>query len=574
MTSRASAATEYPFRRGVDRVSGWLASGRRQATTALALYVVISIGYFGVHVLPHLASTYVGLPNWTDPTVNVWSLAWWPYAVLHGMNPLVTHALFVPDRIDLAATSPTLCPLAGIVGTPLTIAFGPIVSYNLLMLASPALAAFFAFLLCRYITRNFAASLFGGYVFGFSTYILGHMQGHLQLVLIFPIPAGVHLVLRLIDQRISERRFIVLMALTVGALFLTASELTLTFVVLGALALAVAFALVPTARERIVSTVRPILTAGVAAAIVTSPVIYYELHGTVRFGSNIGDIDGSDALGFLVPPNLVRLGRTYFAALSKASNITGSDAEAVTYVGLPLALIVARYAITRWRVAATKILVAMLAVVVVLILGSHLHVAGYTTIPLPWKVLDQWLLHDVIPIRLAVYMFLIAGVIGAMWLAQPRAGGWGVAKWALAAVSIAFLVPNVGGGIWRGEEVNPRFFTTHEYRRVLTRGESVLILPFGQLDNSMLWQADTDFWFRLAGGYINPVYPADYEHDPLFPALFRKAKPDPQALRSFLVRRHIGAVIVDPAMAQRWPGALAALGLKRSSLGGIWFYRL
>src|SRR3984885_6354865 len=568
------AATEYPVRGILATVRTWLASGRHQAVAALGLYAVISIGYFGLHVLPHLGSATVALRNWTDPTVNMWSLEWWPYALRHGMNPLPTPALFVPDRIDLAATSPTLCPLAGIVGAPLTLAFGPIASYNLLMLASPALAAFFAFLLCRNITRNFAASLFGGYVFGFSTYILGHMEGHLQLVLIFPIPAGVHLVLRLIDQRISERRFIVLMALTVGALFLTASELTLTFVVLGALSLMVAFALAPAARERIIHTVRPILTAGVAAAIVTSPVIYYELHGTVRFGSNIGDIDGSDALGFLVPPNLVRLGRTYFAALSKASNITGSDAEAVTYVGLPLALIVARYTITRWGAAATKVLVVMLAVVVVLLLGSYLHIAGYTTIPLPWKVLDQWLLRDVIPIRLAVYMFLIVGVIGGMWLAQPRAGGWGVGKWAVAAVSIAFLVPNVSGGIWRGREINPRFFTTHEYRRVLTRGENVLILPFGQLDNSMLWQADTDFWFRLAGGYINPVYPADYEHDPLFGALFRKARPDPQALRSFLARRQIGAVIVDPAMPQRWPRALAALGLKRSSLGGVWFYRV
>ena len=84
------------------------------------------------------------------------------------------------------------------------------------MLAGPVLAAFFAFLLCRYITRNFAASLFGGYVFGFSTYILGHMEGHLQLVLIFPIPAAVHLTLRLIDERISQRRFIVLMALSLA----------------------------------------------------------------------------------------------------------------------------------------------------------------------------------------------------------------------------------------------------------------------------------------------------------------------------------------------------------------------
>ena len=71
----------------------------------------------------------------------------------------------------------------------MTLLFGPIVSYNLLMLASPVLAAFFAFLLCRYITRSFAASLVGGYLFGFSAYMLGQLLGHLHLVLIFPIPA-------------------------------------------------------------------------------------------------------------------------------------------------------------------------------------------------------------------------------------------------------------------------------------------------------------------------------------------------------------------------------------------------
>jgi len=574
VTSHAQAGTGYRFLRAVDIGRDWLASRRRQAAAAVGLYVVISIGYFGLHVLPHLGSKTVALRNWSDPTANMWSLAWWPYALLHGLNPLVTNALFVPDRINLAATSPTLCPLAGIVGAPITIAFGPIVSYNLLMLASPVLAAFFAFLLCRYITQNFAASLFGGYVFGFSTYILGHMEGHLQLVLIFPIPAGVHLALRLLDERISERRFIVLMALTLAALFLTSGELTLTFVALGAVALAVAFALAPTARDRIIRSVRPILIAGAVAAIVTSPVIYYELHGTVRFASNIGDFDASDVLGFLVPTDLVRLGYKHFDALARAFNLSGSDAEAVTYVGLPLALIVARYTITRWGRISTRILFAMLAVVVVLLLGSHLHIAGYSTIPLPWKLLDQSLLHDVIPLRLAVYMFLIVGVIGAMWLGQPRAGGWGVAKWAVAAASIAFLLPNVSGGLWRGWEFNPAFFTTHQYRRVLTRGENVLILPFGQLDASMLWQADTDMWFRLAGGYINPQYPRDYEKDPLFPALIHEAKPNPQALRSFLARRHVGAVIVDPETPERWPEALAALGLKRRSLGGVWFYRL
>jgi len=568
------AATGYRVPRTLDGVRDWLASGRRQATVALALYAAVSVWYFGLHVLPHLGTENVGLRNWTDPTVNMWSLAWWSHALFHGLNPLVTHSLFVPDRINFAASSSTVSPLAGILGAPVTGAFGPIVSYNLLMLASPVLAAFFAFLLCRYITRNFAASLFGGYLFGFSTYILGHMQGHLQLVLIFPIPAAVHLTLRLIDERITQRRFIALMALSLAALFLAASELALTFIALGSVALALAFVLAPTKRPRITGVVKPILAAGAAAAIVTSPVIYYELQGTVRFGPNIGDIDGSDVLGFLVPPNLVRLGSPSFRALSRAFNTSGSDAEAVTYVGLPLALIVARYTITRWRLASTRILAAMLGVVVVLLLGSRLHIAGHPTISLPWKLLDQGLLHDVIPLRLAVYMFLIVAVIGAMWLAQPRARGWAVAKWALAAASIAFLVPNTSGGLWRSRESNPAFFVTHQYRHVLTRGETVLVLPFGPLGNSMLWQAETGMWFRMAGGYLSPVYPADYESDPLFPALFGHARPDPLTLRSFLARRRVGAVIVDPKTPERWPAALAALGLKRSSLGGVWFYRV
>ena len=556
--------------RSLSVARGWLASGRHQAVAAFALYAAISIGYFGLHVLPHLGTANVGLPGWGDPTIYIWSLAWWPHALLHGLNPFVTNALFVPDRIDLGAI--TAVPLAALVAAPITLLFGPIVSYNLLMLASPTLAAFFAFLLCRYITRSFAPSLVGGYVFGFSTYILGQMLGHLHLVLIFPIPAAVHLTLRLIDGRIGERRFIALMALCLATLFLCSSELAFTLVPLGAVALAVAFALAPAARERIIIAVKLILAGGVAAALVTSPFIYYGLEGNLQFP--LSDNGGGDAIGFFVPTSLVRLGRRYFAAVANATNNTHTLSECATYIGLPLALIVARYSITRWRMASTKILVATLAIVVVLLFGARLYIAGYPTIPLPWKVIDYSLVRNVVPSRLGLYMFLIVGVIAAMWLAQRRAGRWGLAKWAVAALSIAFLAPNIGSGLWRGGEPNSAFFTTHEYRRVLRPGETVLALPFGQFGTGMLWQAETGMWFRLAGGFVNPVYPADYYRDPLFPALYEQAKPTAQTLRSFLARRHVGAVIVDPATAPQWLGPLAQLGLKPMSFGSIQVYNV
>jgi hypothetical protein len=216
----------------------------------------------------------------------------------------------------------------------------------------------------------------------------------------------------------------------------------------------------------------------------------------------------------------------------------------------------------------------MLAVVAVAVLGSRLHIAGYPTIPLPWKWIDHSLLQDVSPSRISVYLFLIVGVIAAMWLAEPRSGAWGVGKWALAAASIAFLVPNLGSGAWRGTEPNPPFFTTHEYRSVLTRGETVLVVPWGQLGFGMLWQAETGMWFRMAGGYLNAVYTPDYVTDPFFHTLLNNLAPDPAQLRSFLARRHVGAVVVEPVLAPQWPAALAAIGLKPTWMGGVLVYRV
>ena len=68
-------------------------------------------------------------------------------------------------------------------------------------------------------------------------------------------------------------------------------------------------------------------------------------------------------------------------------------------------------------------------------------------------------------------------------------------------------MPNIGSGAWRGFEPNSAFFTTHEYRSYLSRGETVLVLPFGQFGTGMLWQAETGMWFRLAGGFTSPIYP-------------------------------------------------------------------
>ena len=565
------ATTVHGATRALDVARDWLKSPRHEAWVAAVLYAVIAMGFFGEHVVAHLGRDCACQPGATDPSIFMWSLAWWPHALLHGLNPFVTHAVFAPDSTDLGAM--TSVPAAALVMAPVTLLFGPLVSYNLAVIASPLLAAFFGFLLCRYITRSFAAALVGGYLFGFSPYMLGQMLGHLHLVLVFPIPVAVHLTLRHIDGRISQRRFIALMVILLAALLGFSTELAFTFVLVSSVALIAAFALAPAIRQRLLSAAKAIVIAGALAALVASPLIYYGLSEIVKFPPTIGDIDGGDALGFLVPTILIRLGRQYFAVV--AAGFTGGDvAESGIYLGIPLALVVARYCSTRWDRVATRILVVLLAVIGVFLLGSHLHIAGHPTIPLPWKPIDHSLLREVAPVRLGLYMFLIVAVIAAMWLAQPRAGRLGVAKWVVAAIGIAFVAPNLSAGLWHGRPPNPPFFTTMQYRKVLSRDETVLVVPFGPSGMSMLWQAETGMWFRMAGGYLNQYPPPDYVRDPLLSALAGQVKPSPVLLRSFLSRRHVGAVIVDPSNPQQWPGALAELGLKPVSLGGVWVYRV
>lgn len=575
MTTQAVTSSRSGGMLGVARE--WIASGRRQAVVAFLLYAAITYVFFGIHVLPHLQSTCLcgGQP---DASAYMWNQAWWPHALLHGLDPFYTKALFAPDRITLGG-QPAMAPLVAIVATPITELWGPIASYNVWMLASPLLTAFFGFLLCRYVSRSFAAGLFGGYVFGFSAYMLLHMGGHANLVFIFMIPAAIHLTLRLIDGRIRQRSFIIWMGISLAALAYTTTEPATMFLVFGCVALVTGYVLVPQARPRLLAAIKPLVGAGVLAAVLTAPALYFALkgNGAVPRAGN-GELYAGDALGFLVPSGLFRLGRSYFAPVS--ATFIGEAGQ--TYVGWPLVLMVAMYLINRWKLPATKFLFAMLAIVVVLILGSSLHIAGQPTIPLPWKLVQNTLLGEAVPVRFALFMFAIIAIIAALWLARARTPREAAAKWALAAAAIAFILPNLGSNLWHLPASNPSFFATKQYRTVLKRNETVLVLPLGPFGASMLWQADTGMWFRMTGGYLARKFPDDYVNDPLWPALVGAAPPSPATLRSFLMRRHVGAVIVGPGaspqwgttQAPQWTAALAAIGLKPQSLGGISYYRV
>jgi hypothetical protein len=568
-SSIAGAKPSLPMARADPRWPAWLQSQRGGLLAAILVFTALSMVYFGGALTDpvHRCACWAGV----DPETYMWFLSWWPHAILHGHNPFETTSLFAPDHVNLGAL--ILLPGAATVLAPITLLFGPLVSYNLLVVAEPIVAATFAFMLCRYLTGRVLPSLAGGYVFGFSPYVLGHMMGHPDLLMIFPLPAIVHVALRRFDGRISHRRATVYLVLLLGWLYVSSPELTLTFVLVGALTLALGFGLAGERRSDVIEVVRVIAMAGGITIVLLSVFIYYALTGevTTPFFNGFPDY-GADGLGWVIPTAIVRLGRAWFRHVS--GQFVGGISENGVYVGVPLALIVARYGITRWNAVTTRILLIILGVLIVLATGAHLHIAGLITLPMPWGWIRHLpLLSRAIPLRLGAYVFLIVALMLALWLAQPRSGAWQRGKWAVALIGLALLFPNLGQGWWSSRPPNPSFFTSETYRHYLTRDETALVLPWGTRSDEMLWQAETGFWYRQTGAYLGALLPLDYQRDPLL-APFNGSNVPPSAseVRGFLTGRHVGAVIVDASDQGYWTKLLTEVGLRGTTVGGVIVY--
>src|SRR5712664_1329868 len=203
---------------------------------AFAIYLLASIIFFGLRVLPDPQHSFVGFGK--DARASMWFLLWWPYAMLHGLNPFWSDLVWAPAGFNLAwATS---IPGPSLIATPITLTLGPVVAFNLLVLMAPTLSAWAGFVLCRRVTGAFWPSLAGGYVFGFSSYELGHLLGHLNLSLVFIPPFIGYFLVRRFEAAIRPSAFVTALTLFLLAQFSVSTEVFATMTVFGATAFAMA----------------------------------------------------------------------------------------------------------------------------------------------------------------------------------------------------------------------------------------------------------------------------------------------------------------------------------------------
>jgi hypothetical protein len=480
---------------------------KRFALPALALlaYAGLSAAIFGRQALPdihHVVEGFGQAPAFygRDQSFYVWSIDWAARSLTHAQNPFLTHEVFAPFGYNLAWSASILGP--GFLFAPVTLLFGAVASFDLLAIAAPAAAAWTAFLLCRHLTGRPAAAFAGGLLFGFGTYESTEMINHLSLALIALLPLAALLVLRRHAGLTSRGHFIAALAVVLALQLWTATEVFASLIVFGAAAFLLAALLSDrAARPRVRATAIDTLAALAAALVLAAPYLYYAIsYPNPVSGISAADA-GADVANFVIP--------TQVTWLHGAAHLRGNISEQLAYLGLPLILLLGVFAVEFRRDRLGRYLLAFIAAVTVASLGAHAYVGGHrTTVPLPWDLAAQLpLLRFASPVRFVVYVWLAIAVAVACWLARPSRP---LARWVTVAVVGATLAPNLTGVPWGTRVDSPALMTTPALARYVPVGATVLTLPFGIAGNSMYWQVEADFRFRLAGGYVSVSLPAAY----------------------------------------------------------------
>jgi hypothetical protein len=548
-------------------------STRRVRLLVFGLYLAVSLALTGWRWLadPTASCACQG----TDPDAFMWMLAWWPFALSHAINPLFSHFVWYPVGVNVAKL--TSIPALAIVVSPITELFGAQVSYNLITLASPALSAFTAYLLCRRICGREAPAVIGGFLFGFGAYEFPQLIGHPNLALVFVIPLMVLLALRRIDGEVTRRYYVLAMAALIFVQLGISSEVLTTAVMMGFAMLLVATVLSPRPiRRRIDGLVGETLVAGALAALIAAPFLYYALFQGGMPSETIGEGYGLDLLNPVFPTITTWLGGGAFHALTMRFE-EGSFAESNGYLSLPIIVAFAWWAAKTDRRLLARLAVAGAVLAFVAALGAHLHVAGVETVPLPYALIKNLpVIRLLTPSRIAMYMSLAVAVGISAWLADGSAGRRQAAsRWLVVGVGALMVFPSLGGQIWGAPPPAPKFFRTGLYHRYLESGEVALALPFAQNGSTTAWQAACGFCFAMPGAYLGHGAPSQVAGLPVINELGSNQSVNMELLRELAAADGIRDILVEAGPnTTQWTTEFQRYGLRGVAVGGVVVYHV
>jgi hypothetical protein len=464
-----------------------------------------------------------------DPLQGAWFLGLTPYSILHLQDPFLTHVINYPSGVNMMNN--TFVPLLGLLASPVTIIWGSVASFNVLVVlafASSATAALFAF---RRWTSWAPAAYVGALLYGFSPYMVAQGVSKLQL-LVVPFPPLVLILLDeiLVRQRLRARWIGAVLGLVVAAqVYLSTEVLGMTFVetVIG-----IALLLVFRWREvssRVRYAVKALTGAVVTGLVLAAYPLWVFLWGPEHLNGPPHDMAAlsnfqSDLVSVFLPSFMQRINPSGIQSISNALTPPQLwSGETGAYIGIPLFLIFCFVAVRFWRVGIVRFAAAMGVATLILTFGATFYVDGHSTgIPLPFRVFSSLpFLDSLFASRFTLFVELFGGLLLAVGLDRLHAEGWGrlragrPAAIAALALAVVGLVPLLPAWPYAYSSTGvPAYFTSAAAKAIPTNS-TVLTYPFPRFPfvQPMYWQAVDGFRYDLPGGYITtpgPTFGTEY----------------------------------------------------------------
>lgn len=521
---------------------GWASWARPIGLTAsvTGLYLLIGVVAFWP-VVPGATGRLSGATPDIDQGQTVWFIGWAAHAVAHFQNLFFSNAVFAPHGANLAQSASV--PLLGVLGAPLTWAFGPVATTNLFVVLAMPLSSFAAFAVLRKWGVWGPAAAIGGLIYGFSPYMVGHaMFGHLDLVFL-PLPPFIAMtVSSIVHRQGSPRRLGIRLGILSAAQFFISQE------VLAGVALLTAFALIYAAIYQPGNwwgMAKKLIIPASVALVVAGALVAYPLWLMVAGPQHyVGAAYGTrnpyhnDLLSFLVPGPLQR---TSLGMRALGISLIGrSDvAESSGYIGIPVLLLASAMAWRSRRSRRTQVAVLVFAVAGILSLGPHLLVDGhFTNIPLPSLLLTKLpLLTSALPARFSFEVDACLAAILAFglddlrraWLIDGTGAQGAQRQTRITVMAVGLLIAVTQLPLWPYPS-QPAPVLPAGVRQVIPPGDPVAItFPYvgPRVADALDWQAEDFFGFRLLGGYA--AHPGPSGHMSAWPDLMM-----PAGLQQFL----------------------------------------
>jgi hypothetical protein len=470
----------------------------------------------GAYLLLTLAATYplflhplTTVPPGGDTWLYYWDLWWVKRSLLeHLQSPFVTDRVHYPYGAALYFHTLNVLPSAA--AAPIAAVLGLPAAYNAIVLASFVLSGYFTYRLALDVidataspasrSRTLAAFVAGA-AFTFSSYRMGRLFGHLDLLFTPWLPLTALLALRLRDR--PSRVLVVAVGLCLAATALTAWYYVLCLTIF----------MVIVAADRRAAAVRLAAAFAVFLAVISPVLVPMLAHGGEGRTSNPA-LDASlfspDLLAFVTPPYFHSIWGSLVDGAYHAFGRPGSGIEGVAFLGFaPIAL--ALLAIRERRLPGVWI--AVIVVFAALALGPDLHVAGWT-VPvvswvMPYRLLAAAPYLDIarVPARFVVMAAMGVAMLAAFGARRILAGASPGGASAIASSLVALIAcESLVVPLPTQTTATPRFF---ERLRAEPGPGVILEAPIpsdpARLPVRMLWQ--TVHERPVFGGYLSRGLP-------------------------------------------------------------------